>query len=85
MSGSTVGQAYCVGGTEILSGACCRDLGILVCSDFTWSKHCTWPCSKAYFDLHLIRKSISSCVGSLRMKLSISLVKSNLAYYPLIW
>ena len=62
-----------------------KDLGILVTSDLSWSKHINSICSNAYKALHFIRRSISTTSPSLRLRIYLSLVRSKLSFCSQIW
>ena len=64
----------------------CRDLGIIVTNNLSWSKHYHFICGKAYRALHFIRRNISaSSSTSVKRSLYISLVRSHLSYCSQLW
>ena len=62
-----------------------KDLGIIVTNNLSWSSHHHHICSKAYFALNLIRRTISTTSIDVKRRLYISLVRSNLSYCSQLW
>lgn len=82
---STATPSYFIDGKPIKTADSHKDLGILVTSNLSWSEHINSICSSAYKSLHLIRRSISSTLTSLRLNLYLSLVRSKLSYCSQLW
>ena len=62
-----------------------KDLGVLVCSNLSWSDHVHSICARAYRSLYLIRRTFSTSSYSLRSQLYLSLVRSQLCYCFQLW
>ena len=57
-----------------------KDLGILMTSNLSWSKHINSICSITYKALHFTHHSISTTSPSLKLRIYLSLVHSKLSY-----
>ena len=63
-----------------------RDLGVLVSDNLSWSAHYDLLCSRAYQILGLLKRvfnNVFSIAG--KKRLYISLVRSQLTYYSVVW
>ena len=81
-STSTIDATY---QSDIPSLDRCKDLGIIFCSDLSWSHHYNHILAKAYRQLGLIRRTFSSVSVRAKKLLYISMVRSQLTYCSLIW
>ena len=68
---------YTVNNVSLSSLDHCRDLGIIISTDMSWSRHCNAITAKAYQTLGLLRRTLSSIPTKIK-KLYISLVRSSL-------
>ena len=63
-----------------------RDLGIIVSSNLSWSKHYDHMCLKAYRVLNMIRRTIpANTPTTLKKRLHLAMVKSQLTYCSQLW
>ena len=62
-----------------------RDLGIIMTSNLDWSKQYNHICSKAYFTLNLLRRTITTSDIYVKKRLYIALVRSHLSYCSQLW
>uniref|UniRef100_A0A1X7SKP2 Reverse transcriptase domain-containing protein n=1 Tax=Amphimedon queenslandica TaxID=400682 RepID=A0A1X7SKP2_AMPQE len=80
------GLKYQVDSVSLNKVNTCRDLGIIVTNNLSWSKHYHFICGKAYRALHFIRRNISASSSmSVKRSLYISLVRSHLSYCSQLW
>ena len=71
---------------DIQSKPSCKDLGVIFCSDLSWSSHIDKILSKAYRTLHLIKCTFSmSSTISIKKRLYMSLVLPLITYCSPIW
>ena len=63
----------------------CRDLGVIMSHDLSWSDHVSLVVAKAYKVLGLLRRSFHSAHSSLRTLLYTSLICSQLTYCCQVW
>ena len=83
---STIDATYHLGQAVIPYQDHCKDLGIIFCSDLSWSKHYNHISAKAYRQLGLIRRTFSTSISVRAKKLIfLSLVRSQLTYCSQIW
>ena len=85
LNSSPLPSSYCINGQSIDIKESCRDLGVIITFNLSWSDHVTYVVSKAYKLLGLIRRSFQSAPTSLRRGLYLTLVRSQLSYYCQIW
>ena len=65
--------------TSIQSSTNHRDLGLILSSDLSWSSHYNHISRRAYYSLHLIRRSFSTSLPiHLKKHLYLTLVRSHL-------
>ena len=84
--GSSDPHIYELQGDALQSTTTCRDLGVTVCSDLTWSAHINNICSSAYRSLNLIRRNTPASLSiQLKKSLYLSLVRSHLSYCSQLW
>lgn len=76
---------YTLNGRIVSTKQSHRDLGILVCSNLSWSSHYTKMCSCAYSTLHMIRRNASSAPHPVKKCLYLSLVRCHLSYCSQLW
>ena len=63
-----------------------KDLGIVMSSDLTWSKHLDFIIAKSYKQLGLLRRTFGVSIGvDTKKSLYLSLVRSQLSYASQIW
>ena len=72
---------YTINDSVIASKNCYKDLGVLVCSDLTWSSHHDVIMGIAYKQLGLLRRTFASVNSTAEKKqFYLSLVRSQLIY-----
>ena len=77
---------YFLNGSPIKSASSCKDLGIIVSSDLSWSQHYNMIISKAYCHLVLIHHTFSVSIPIRAKKLLyLSLVRSQLMCCSQVW
>jgi len=78
--------SYTINGSTIPSLYEHKDLGVLICSNLEWGPHLDCILAKAYKTLGLIRRTFSQSVSpSVKVKLYIALVRSQIMYSSPIW
>ena len=78
--------SYTINGTTINSLPVHKDLGVLISNNLEWSPHQDFVLTKAYKTLSLIRRTFSQSVSSsVKVKLYISLVRSQIMYCSPVW
>ena len=83
---NSVGSIYSMCYVNIISQPTQRDLGIKVSEDLSWTSHHTSIMSKAYSKMGMIRCAFSCfCPVSTKLKLYISLIRSQLLYGSQLW
>ncbi len=81
-----VDSTYRIAGKPITPRENHRDLGLILQQNLGWSNHYDLISGKAYGQLSLIRRTFSfSTPLSTKLKLYLSLVRSQLSYYAQIW
>ena len=63
----------------------CKDLGIIFTPTLSWSPHIDMIVTKAYKILGLIRRTFHTNCTSTKLKLYLSLVRSQLMYCSQLW
>lgn len=77
---------YSVANNEILDKETHRDLGIMVCSNLSWSHHYDYLARNAYATLSLLRRSVSRQAPIKAKKLLyLSLIRSRMLYCSPVW
>ena len=78
--------SYTINGTTINSLPIHKDLGVLISNNLEWSPHQDFVLTKAYKTLGLIRRTFSQSISSsVKVKLYISLVRSQIMYCSTVW
>ena len=78
--------SYTINGSTIPSLPEHKDLGVLISNNLEWGPHLDYILTKAYKTLGLIRRTFSQSVSSsVKVKLYIALVRSQLLYCSPIW
>ena len=79
-------SSYNLSDTTISTTDFQKDLGLVVSNDLSWANHYHHIIPRAYKILGLIRRSFSSSLNlSMKMKLYLTLVRSQLMYCTPIW
>ena len=79
-------SAYSINGHTISTNFQHKDLGIVMCSDCSWSAHISSITSQAYKKLGLLRRFLCSSNSiSTKKMLYLSLVRSQLMYCSQVW
>ena len=85
-STNIIDATYSLDGSPIQSVTSCKDLGVTVSSDLSWTQHYNNITAKAYRQLGLIRRTFNSSISvNAKKLLYISLVRSQLTYCSQIW
>ena len=85
-STNIIDATYSLDGSPIQSVTSCKDLGVTVFSDLSWTQHYNNITAKAYRQLGLIRRTFNSSISvNAKKLLYISLVRSQLTYCSQIW
>ena len=83
---SVLDFSYKIGDQTISSKATLKDLGLILHSNLNWTNHYEHICSAAYRILGLLKRTFSSTsTVSVKKRLFISLVRSQLSYCSQIW
>ena len=76
---------YLLCGSQLKVANSCRDLGIIVSDDLSWSDHYKFISSKAYSQLSLVKRCFKNASTSVKKLLYISLVRSKITYCSQLW
>ena len=76
---------YSIDGQPLSIKESCRDLGVIMSRDLSWSDHVFVVVAKAYKVLGLLRRSFHSAHSSLHRLLYTSLIRSQLTYCCQVW
>lgn len=83
---TNIDATYFMNSSPIQAVESCKDLGVIVSSDLSWSLQQNNVISKAYRQLGLIRRTFSKSVSVKAKKLLyLSLVRSKLTYCSQLW
>ena len=63
----------------------CRDLGVIISDNLSWSEHYKSISSKAYGQLSLIRRCFATSSISAKKLLYLSLIRSKVTYCSQVW
>ena len=85
LNSSPLPSSYCIDGQSIDIKESCRDLGVIITRNLSWSDHVAYIVSKAYKLLGLSFRSFQSAPTSLRRAMYLTLVHSQLTYCCQIW
>jgi hypothetical protein len=78
--------SYSMNGIDISEVESHKDLGIILASDLSWSRHHDYILARAYGKLSQVRRTFSDyCTVGTRKKLYVSLIRSQLIYGSQIW
>ena len=78
-------HSYTLNNRPIQSSNSHRDLGVILTSDLSFSSHIQKITSKAYKALGLARRTFHCLATTARLRLYISLIRSQLSYCCIIW
>ena len=76
---------YLLCGSQLKVANSCRDLGIIVSDNLSWSDHYKFISSKAYSQLSLVKRCFINASTSFKKLLYISLVRSKITYCSQLW
>ena len=83
---SSAGSSYSIDGSELDRVETHRDLGVIVSSNLSWSRHYQKVCSQAYQALYMVRRNIPSTASChLRRELYLTLIRSRICYCSQLW
>ena len=85
MSSSPSISDYSIDGQPLSIKESCRDLGVIMSHDLSWSNHVSVVVAKAYKVLGFLRRSFHSAHSSLHRLLYTSLIRSQLTYCCQVW
>ena len=84
--GRSQAENYTMREEHLACSSSCKDLGVTVCTDLSWSQHHKNIIGKAYQILGLIRRTFGgSCNVETRKTLYLTLVRSKLTYCSQVW
>ena len=78
-------HTYYINGSPITTSDHYKDLGVILTTNLSWSKHYHYIVSKAYKSLGMIRRTFKTSSISTKRQLYISLIHSHLSYCSIIW
>ena len=84
-STNIIDAMYFMGNSPIQAVHFCKDLGVNVSSDLSWSQHHNNIISRAYRQLSLVHCTFSMTASVKKKLLCLSLVKSQLTYCLQLW
>uniref|UniRef100_A0A1X7TDQ4 Reverse transcriptase domain-containing protein n=1 Tax=Amphimedon queenslandica TaxID=400682 RepID=A0A1X7TDQ4_AMPQE len=76
---------YLLCGSQLKVTTSCRDLGIIVSDNLSWSGHYKFISSKAYSQLSLVKRCFRNAFTSVKKLIYISLVRSKITYCSQLW
>ena len=85
LSSPTINTQYYLDGQPLDSKLNYKDLGVILCSDLSWSTHINTIVGNAYKTLYLLRRHFSTASIQVRRTLYLSLVRSKLTYNSVVW
>ena len=87
--GRSQAENYTLREEHLACSSSCKDLGVTVCTDLSWSEHRKNIIGKAYQILGLIMRTLGggggSCNVETRKTLYLTLVRSKLTYCSQVW
>ena len=76
---------YLLDGYPLKVSKTCRDLGVIISDNLSWSEHYKSISSKAYGQLSLIRRCFATSSISAKKLLYLSLIRSKITYCSQVW
>ena len=82
---NSLNSSYYVNNQSIMTASQCKDLGIIFTPNLSWSPHVDMIVTKAYKILGVIRRTFHTNCATTKLKLYLSLVRSQLIHCSQLW